>query len=198
MVGRKLLWLGPQGQASSGPLRERGWQPLVANDAATAKRLLLQPPQLGVVCVAAREALSVGWLEDCLRMSSGMEWVGVFAPEVAGLPIVREWVMNYLFDFHVQPVDWQQLDFTLEHALRRARLRDQDDINHPTKADLGLVGHSPAIVRLRQEIRKVSATAVPVLIAGESGSGKELAARAIHETSARADGPFVAVNCGAI
>ena len=59
-------------------------------------------------------------------------------------------------------------------------------------------GQGPAIARLREQIRKVAATEAPVLIGGESGSGKELAARAIHQCSHRSAGSFVAVNCGAI
>ena len=61
-----------------------------------------------------------------------------------------------------------------------------------------LVGHSPQIEEARQMIRKLAHTAVPVYISGESGSGKEQAARSIHELSDRRDKPFVAVNCGAI
>lgn len=63
---------------------------------------------------------------------------------------------------------------------------------------MGMVGQSAAVVRLQQQIRKVAVTDAPVLVGGESGSGKELAARAIHQCSRRAAGPFVAVNCGAI
>jgi len=62
----------------------------------------------------------------------------------------------------------------------------------------GLVGRSGEIGALVARIRKASACAECVLVLGESGSGKELAARAIHEASPRARGPFVSVNCGAI
>ena len=61
-----------------------------------------------------------------------------------------------------------------------------------------LIGRSPQIEEARQMIRKLARTTVPVYIAGESGSGKEQAARSIHELSERCDRPFVAVNCGAI
>ena len=60
------------------------------------------------------------------------------------------------------------------------------------------LGRSPSMRALTHEITKVAATPASVLIVGESGSGKELVARAIHEASARADKPFVPVNCGAI
>lgn len=61
-----------------------------------------------------------------------------------------------------------------------------------------LLGESHAIRAVREQIRKLAASAVPVAIYGESGSGKELAARDIHALSARSSEPFVPVNCGAI
>ena len=60
-----------------------------------------------------------------------------------------------------------------------------------------LVGRSPALVELREWIGRVAPTALPVLIQGETGSGKELVARQLHRRSARRRGPFVAVNCAA-
>jgi two-component system response regulator PilR (NtrC family) len=61
-----------------------------------------------------------------------------------------------------------------------------------------LLGHSPAMAALRELIARVARSQAPVHITGESGTGKELVARLIHDTGARADAPFVAVNCGAI
>ncbi len=61
-----------------------------------------------------------------------------------------------------------------------------------------LIGRAPRMVRLRDQIARVATTDFAVLIEGESGSGKELVARQIHERSARHEGPFVAVNCAAI
>ena len=61
-----------------------------------------------------------------------------------------------------------------------------------------LLGESPAIVRARDMIARLARSQAPVYITGESGSGKEVAARLIHSGSSRADQPFVAVNCGAI
>lgn len=61
-----------------------------------------------------------------------------------------------------------------------------------------LLGHSPQMEEVRHLIRRLASSNVPVYISGESGSGKEQAARTIHELSGRSDGPFIAVNCGAI
>jgi two-component system NtrC family response regulator len=61
-----------------------------------------------------------------------------------------------------------------------------------------MMGSSTAIRTVFESIRKVATTDAPVLLLGESGTGKEMAARAIHQGSARADGPFIAINCSAI
>lgn len=62
----------------------------------------------------------------------------------------------------------------------------------------GLIGQAPVMARLREQIRRVAPTEATVLIIGESGTGKEAVAQALHTLSPRAQGPFVAVNCGAI
>jgi two-component system response regulator PilR (NtrC family) len=64
--------------------------------------------------------------------------------------------------------------------------------------DRPLVGHSAAMCQVRALIDKVARSQAPVFIAGETGTGKEVAARLIHAQGARAESPFVAVNCGAI
>ena len=66
------------------------------------------------------------------------------------------------------------------------------------EADFGLIGHSPAMLRVRRDIRRVADLEVPVLVRGESGTGKELVARAIHDAGGRASGPYVAVNLAAV
>lgn len=64
--------------------------------------------------------------------------------------------------------------------------------------DLGLLGDSAEIIQVRQDVRRISSLEVTVLVVGETGSGKELVARAIHRSGARRDKPFVAVNMGAV
>jgi Nif-specific regulatory protein len=61
-----------------------------------------------------------------------------------------------------------------------------------------IIGRSPKFIAAIESARKVAATATTVLLTGESGTGKEVLARAIHQGSARADGPFVAINCAAL
>ncbi len=71
-------------------------------------------------------------------------------------------------------------------------------LRHRSNTTASLIGSSPAIQRLRDRIERVAGTDFTVLIEGESGSGKELVARLIHDLSPRRRGPFVAVNCAAL
>jgi len=96
------------------------------------------------------------------------------------------------FDYVSKPVALQQL-----RALVRAALSLPAESPAPSQ-ERQLLGESAPLVSIREMIGKLARTQAPVYISGESGSGKELAARLIHESSARRDKPFVAVNCGAI
>ncbi|HYG61852.1 MAG TPA: sigma-54 factor interaction domain-containing protein, partial [Thermoanaerobaculia bacterium] len=73
-----------------------------------------------------------------------------------------------------------------------------DPLPAPAVSDLGLVGESAPMVRLRQEIRRVADLEVPVLLRGETGTGKELVARALHEAGPRRGRPYLAVNMAAV
>ncbi|MGM0552478.1 MAG: sigma-54-dependent transcriptional regulator [Pseudomonadota bacterium] len=106
-------------------------------------------------------------------------------------------------DYIAKPFDHDALLLTLRAALRARASTASPDATHagaPPDAgdDLGLVGSSPAMQHLREQLRRVAATHTTVLLRGESGTGKELAARALHRLSPCADGPFVAVNCATI
>ncbi len=106
------------------------------------------------------------------------------------------------FDFVVKPPDPERLLDVLAEATRVTRLRraaPRDPEAPPAgDADLGLVGRSPAMDRLREQIRRIGPANGRVLVTGENGSGKELVAHAVHALSRRASGPFVKLNCAAI
>ncbi|GAD64157.1 sigma-54-dependent transcriptional regulator [Aquipseudomonas alcaligenes] len=97
------------------------------------------------------------------------------------------------FDFLTKPVDLGRLRELVATALR---LRSGETTEGPV--DTRLLGESPPMKALRNQIQKLARSQAPVYISGESGSGKELVARLIHEQGPRAEKPFVPVNCGAI
>ncbi|WP_339804386.1 sigma-54 dependent transcriptional regulator [uncultured Marinobacter sp.] len=104
-------------------------------------------------------------------------------------------------DFLTKPLSTDHLRLKVKRLLAHAALSDElaryrSQSNNPET--LGLMGESPAMDRLRQEIRQVARSDAAVLINGESGTGKELVAHAIHNESDRRDGPFIPVNCAGI
>jgi two-component system, NtrC family, response regulator PilR len=117
------------------------------------------------------------------------------------------------FDYLTKPVDLKQLRSVVNAATQSRLALEAGHVArthppgqtpppaHSTAAQSALdriVGRSAAIVQIRQRIERVASSMAPVLITGESGTGKELVARAVHACSHRSQGPFVAVNCGAI
>lgn len=97
------------------------------------------------------------------------------------------------FDFVTKPVDLARLRELVNSALRLS-----DKASEPGAVDSRLLGDSPPMRALRTQIGKLARSQAPVYISGESGSGKELVARLIHEQGPRSEQPFVPVNCGAI
>lgn len=104
------------------------------------------------------------------------------------------------FDYLSKPVGLEQLRVMVRSALRihQGNMDAQSNKQIPAPVSLRLMGQSEAIQSLRAQIVKLARSMAPVAVSGESGSGKELAARDIHAQSARSDKPFIAVNCGAI
>ncbi len=107
-----------------------------------------------------------------------------------------------VFDFFSKPFEITEMRMVIRRAIERWQLQSEIlDL----KSDLGekfdtesLLGESPSIHEINERIRKVSPSAVSVLILGESGTGKELIAQGIHNNSPRKNGPFVKVNCAAV
>jgi two-component system response regulator PilR (NtrC family) len=102
------------------------------------------------------------------------------------------------FDFVSKPVDIQMLRRLVRTALRLAEEKRSGHAAAKPDGNERLIGESPAMQQVRGTIGKLARNQAPVYIAGESGVGKELVARLIHEQGPRATGPFVPVNCGAI
>ncbi len=105
-------------------------------------------------------------------------------------------------DFIAKPFQFDALLHVLRSAIEQRRLKSENDYLRSQLQDRykigGIVGQSPAMRGLYQLLETVAATSSTVLITGETGTGKELAARAIHHTSARRAHRFVAINCSAI
>jgi two-component system response regulator PilR (NtrC family) len=180
----------------------------------TLGRMDLQVEAVGTVA-DARRALSENSYDLCftdmrLPDGNGQEVIELIAETCPDTPVAMitaygnvDAAVNALkagaFDFVSKPVDIQMLRGLVRTALRLAE--EKREGGAAAKAGGSgdrLIGSSPAMEQVRATITKLARNQAPVYIAGESGVGKELVARLIHEQGPRASGPFVPVNCGAI
>ncbi len=159
---------------------------------------------------SARQLLGTSHYDLCLtdmRLpdGSGLELVNEISARFPDTPVAMitaygnveaavEALKAGAFDFVSKPVDVHMLRGLVRQALDLAQNREQQ----PQEEANRLFGESEAMITLRRTIAKVARSQAPVHISGESGTGKELVARTIHAQGARAAGPFVPVNCGAI
>lgn len=106
------------------------------------------------------------------------------------------------YDFLQKPVDSHHLLLIVQRALEEARLRAENILLREEYAKRygfpRIIGDSPAMQKVGREIQQVAGTPTSVLLLGQSGTGKELFARAIHHLSQRRNAPFIAINCAAI
>ena len=180
-------------------LEEAGWAITMASDLNAAHRLMKEHPfRVGLLVPGKVNDTACTELDLFLRSHGAAEWVGVFEPAFLETPGCRELIVDHLFDHHTLPIHAERLVMTVGHAEGHAVLRQTTQPSESRQRDESIVGNSAATTALLRQIRRLAKVDAPVLICGESGSGKELAAQAIHRQSSRANGPFVPVNCGAI
>jgi DNA-binding NtrC family response regulator len=181
-----------------------GWRAWPVDDASEIPRLLARHPG---ACFAALLDLRVpgpplaehpfDHLLPALT-EARIGWVAAVAQgqlEQAGW--ARRLVHDYCHDYVTMPCDGALLDTVLGHAHGMAALLPDDGAAASGGMD-DMVGASAAMQAMFRALRKAALTDAPVCIAGETGTGKELAALALHRHSSRRDMPFVVINCGAI
>jgi len=120
----------------------------------------------------------------------------------AEIELAIETMREGAFDFQVKPLNLEKLSLTLERGLSHQRLAGElSELRDQFREKAGfqnLVGISPKMQALFETLRQVSSTNATVLIIGETGTGKDRVAQAVHEASARRDYPFVKLSCGSL
>ena len=198
MAPKRLLCIAPDSAGAVELLRADmpDWQIHVVRGFDEARYALRQDVYLVGLLMHVTGSRSPLEVERFLREHSAVQWVGIVGREALGIPAWRDLAGDYLCDYHTPPVDTRRLVHTLGHVHGHAQLRHARP--RPGPAPSALIGSCDAMERLRSQVERVAKVDAPVLIWGESGSGKELTAQAIHRQSLRATGPMVPINCGAI
>ena len=152
---------------------------------------LLPPPAKAVGSVAAFPLLACG------DASIGGIVLGFTGP--AHMPDTATGMLIDFGSLLLDAIIRQQKDHALLNSLREDIHRlDTQKRTREAAASTLIIGNSPVMRRVREKIAKAAPNDVPVLITGETGTGKELAAQALHAASSRSGGPFVTINCGAL
>ena len=201
MQERRVICMDAAGATHgwSRELKALGWEVEAVTDLVAAELVVQQRPALvGLIVATGLDAAECSRIDKFLQRQGSMAWVGVFDAASIATPACRELIVNHLFDHHTLPVDAHRLSLTLGHARGHAALLRSVPAQEATHYGDMVGGTSEASRELAAQVRRIAKVDAPVLLIGESGSGKELAAQMIHRLSSRAALPFVPVNCGAI
>ncbi len=183
-------------------LRRRGHRVTWRLHAAEALELL--EAQSFDVVVSDLHMHDMGGLELCERIALNRPDVPIILLTAFGsLDSAVAAIRAGAYDFISKPVELDVLSIAVERAASHRHLREEVKrlrraAELPSPRDPNLVGESAAMQAVHDLISRVAESDATILISGESGSGKEVAAHAIHARSARKSGPFVAINCAAL
>ena len=179
-------------------LRKEGHEVIEAGDGAEAlTRLGAERFDLIVSDVQMARTSGIELLEAIAKMEDQPPVILVTAYAEPGAAM--DAMFHGAADYLSKPVDVLALRSTAVRALERRRLQQENRaLARETLGRRRILGTSVPVLELYKQVAQVAPTNATVLIQGESGSGKELVARTIHERSRRASGPFLAVNCAAL
>ena len=181
----------------------RGWQVDTAGSAEEgADKLLGRRFDLIILDIALPGRSGLDWLKS-LKGEEGCAADVILITAFADMETAIDALRAGAADFVLKPFRVDQILNSINRCFERSRLSRENFVLRRQLAERTsdrneIVGQSPPIARLRALVQRVAPTPSTVLIQGESGVGKELVARALHQLSPRAEGPFVAVNCAAI
>lgn len=179
-------------------LRQAGYQPITAKDGREALDIIRNQ---AVDCVVSDLHMPrMDGLQLLNEIRKGDQELPVIIVTAQGeVKTAIEAMKNGASDYILRPFDLEVLEVAIQRALTFARLAiEHEFLRNDKEAVTGLVGNSVPMQQVHEAIRQIAPEKATALIVGDTGTGKELVARAIHEGSPRKDALFVAVNCAAI
>ena len=178
-----------------------GYEVETAHDAESALKLFDgQPFDLLITDIILPGIDGIELMKRCRVQNS--EQLIIVMTAFASLETAVEALRGGAYDYIIKPIIHEEIKRIAKNALRERSLRAENiilkkqieehyDFQH-------IIGHSRAITAIMEEVKKIADSKSNILILGETGTGKELFARAIHYSSSRSNGPFVPINCSAI
>lgn len=180
-------------------LRQAGYQPVVAENGKEALTILRNDNIDLVVSDLHMPVMDGLKLLEALR-AENIDTPVIIVTAQGEISSAVQAMKLGASDYILRPFDLETLEIAISRALSVTRLKVENQFLRDEAGQIGksLIGESPAIRKVHQAISQVAAEKATVLIAGETGTGKELVARAIHQQSPRKNALFIAVNCAAI
>ncbi|RDS80261.1 sigma-54-dependent Fis family transcriptional regulator [Dyella monticola] len=191
---RCVVWFGEPTSIERTRLAQAGWHTRVADASASGGGVGIRRGDTVVAMADVRKADMETLLSIARLMADHprIPWLALLSSDTPVQAPEVERVLRASIDFFTAPIDLQRLIETLGTLAGNA----PPPIVH---ADVpGITGNSPAMMAVVASLRKYAPVDLPVLITGETGTGKEVAARALHTLSPRRNHPFAAINCGAL
>ncbi|MBL4620621.1 MAG: sigma-54-dependent Fis family transcriptional regulator [Marinicaulis sp.] len=184
---------------------EKAGYPVLQADCGENALSLLQSPQgqdVGLVMLDLRMP-GLGGMETLKRAKGFRDEIPVIVLTAqGGIDTVVEAMQNGAADFFVKPASPERVIVSINNALNLTTLKGEvSRLKRKREGAMGfkdLIGESPALNHMMKLGERAAASTIPILITGQSGTGKEMVARAIQGSSDRAGLPFITVNCGAI
>ena len=196
-TSRCVLWFGEPLANERSALAAAGWYVRrIHPDPAMAIGLRGRDRLVAVLDLRHLDTSALQLLAPWIEQHVHLPWIAVLPPgagptPAAWLPLLQRCISRFTLPFGLQDLV--------------AAMRQQFDADDPSASEVcagqgprTLIGESPALHAVRSVLHKFAPVELPVLVTGETGTGKELAAHALHALSGRAGKPFIAVNCGAI
>ncbi len=179
-------------------LEQVGWRCTQCADLRKADALFTETgPCIGIVDLSHDE-FSLNGIANLVSNHKQVRWLAFIREAQLSSDTICQFIVNFCIDFFTAPIPDAQLLSTIGHQLGMLKLEKKVWPHYGNNNDMGLIGDSIPMKRLRDQIKRIGPTDVSILIYGESGTGKETVARAVHKTSARAQKEFISVNCRAM
>jgi two-component system response regulator HydG len=190
-----IVWFGQPTEDECSALANAGWSIRVALVAANVG-VGVRPGDCVVALADLRycDAGMLSAMQQLLGDHADLPWLGLVSPDTSAQEPQVRFILQGCHDFFTAPIDMPRLLAALTRANGDLLREVDDEVDDMPE----MIGRDLAMAAVATKLRKFAPINLPVLIVGETGTGKEVAARVLHRLSARRSHPFVPINCGAM